>query len=59
MKGEIRKVVSVVKGPAKMSKRTAPVFVRTTEGVLLVDAVEMVSGSTEFSSQVRMDEDDG
>jgi hypothetical protein len=51
VKGETRKVLSMVKGPLKMSKRRAPEFVMIIEGLGVV--VLKVAGRTWFSSQVR------
>ena len=44
----------MVKGPLKMSKRIAPVLVRTRRGISPREGSRIVAGRTRFSSQEKM-----
>ncbi len=52
--GDTVKVVSMVKGPLKMSNLMAPVFVRTRRGMSLREGSWIISGRTSCCSQVKM-----
>lgn len=54
VKGETVKVVSMVKGPLKMSNLIEPVLVRTSRGMSFREGSWIISGSTSCCSQVKM-----